>query len=205
MKFSILALSALLAFAAAADTTTVNPSTITSTPEIDSTLGEVTDICCTAKCYHVPCPSDNQVNDTNNCVSACPQGTGSPADIQKYTECEQSCYNSHFWGGNGNGSGATATHSSTTSTGTGSTATRTSSDSSSTDSKSSGNNDNNDNNGNDDKNDNDGKNGNDDSSSSGTATSSSGFSQQTANAAANVNLGASAAGLFGLVAAAFAL
>lgn len=35
MKFSILALSALLAFAAAADTTTVSPSTITTTPEIE--------------------------------------------------------------------------------------------------------------------------------------------------------------------------
>ncbi|CAI7592125.1 unnamed protein product [Penicillium discolor] len=191
MKFSILALSALLAFAAAADTTTVSPSTITTTPEIECAKScQATDICCTAKCYHVPCPNANQVNDTNNCVSACPQGTGSPADIQKFTECEQSCYNSHFWGGNG--SGATATHSSTTSTGTSSTATQTSSDSSSTDSKSSGNNDSNDNNDNDD-------------SSSGTATSSSGFSQQTANAAANVKLGASAAGLFGLVVAAFAL
>ncbi|KAJ5977740.1 hypothetical protein N7501_001082 [Penicillium viridicatum] len=191
MKSSILALSALLACAAAADTTTVSPSAITTTPEIECAKScEATDICCTAKCYHVPCPSDNQVNDTNDCVSACPQGTGSPADIQKYTECEQSCYNSHFWGGNS--SGATATHSST-STGTGSTATQTSTDSSSTDSKSSGDNDSNDNND------------NDDSSSSGTATSSSGFSQQTANAAANVKLGASAAGLFGLAVAAFAL
>lgn len=37
MKFSILALSALLAFTAAADTTTVNPSIITTTPEIECT------------------------------------------------------------------------------------------------------------------------------------------------------------------------
>lgn len=34
MKFSILALSALLVFIAAADPTTVSPSTITTTPEI---------------------------------------------------------------------------------------------------------------------------------------------------------------------------
>ncbi|KGO61787.1 hypothetical protein PEX1_025290 [Penicillium expansum] len=191
MKFSILALSALLAIAAAADTTTANPSTITSTPEVECAKScEATDICCTAKCYHVPCPSESQVNDTNKCVAACPQGTGSPADAQKYAECEQSCYNSHFWGGNG--SGATATYSSTTSS-TGSTATQTSSDSSSTDSQSSGNNDSNNNND------------NNHSSSSATATSSSGFSQQTTNAAANVKLGASAAGLFGLVVAAFAL
>ncbi|CAG8890224.1 unnamed protein product [Penicillium egyptiacum] len=192
MKFSILALSALLAVAAAAETTTANPSTVTTTPELECAKScEAKDICCTAKCYHVPCPSDNQANDTNDCVAACPQGNGSPADTQKYAECEQSCYSSHFWGGNG--SGATATHSSTTSTGTGSTATQTSSDSSSTDSKSS------------DSNDSEGNNDNDDSSSSGTATSSSGFSQETTNAAVNVKLGASAAGLLGLVVAAFAL
>ncbi|KAJ5365450.1 hypothetical protein N7517_008336 [Penicillium concentricum] len=191
MKFSILALSTLLAFAAAADTTTANPSTITTTPEAECAKScEATDICCTAKCYKVPCPSDNQANDTNDCVSSCPQGTGSPADTQKYADCEQSCYSSHFWGGNG--SGATATHSSGTSTGTDSTATQTSSDSSSTDSKSSGNNDNN-------------NSSNDGTSSSGTATSTSGFSQQTTNAAPNVKLGASAAGLFGLIVAAFAL
>ncbi|OQE25882.1 hypothetical protein PENFLA_c008G09114 [Penicillium flavigenum] len=185
MKFSVLALSALLAVAAAADTTTANPSIITSTPEVECAKScEAKDICCTASCYHVPCPSDEQANDTNECVAACPQGTGSPADTQKYAECERSCYSSHFWGGNG--SGATATHSSTTSTGTGSTATQTSSDSSSTGSKSSGDNDSND-------------------TSSGTATSSSGSSQETTNAAANVKLGASAAGLFGLVVAAFAL
>ncbi|KAJ5964925.1 uncharacterized protein N7479_004801 [Penicillium vulpinum] len=179
MKFSILALSALLTFAAA-DTTTVNPSTITGTPEIECAKScEATDICCTAKCYKVPCPSDNQVNDTNKCVSACPQGTGSPADAQKYADCEQSCYSSHFWGG----SSATTTHSSVTSTGTSSTATQTGSD---FDSKSSGNND-------------------EDDSSSGTTTSSSGFSQQTTNAAPNVKLGASTTALFGLVVAAFAL
>ncbi|KAG0161451.1 Metal-dependent phosphohydrolase, HD domain [Penicillium digitatum] len=191
MKFSILALSALLAFVAAADTTTLNPSTITTTAEIECAKScDATDICCTAKCYHVPCPSDNQVNDTNKCVSACPQGNGSPADTQKYAECEQSCYNSHFWGGNG--SGATTTYSSPTSS-TGSTTTQTSSDSSGTDSTSLSNND---------SNDNIDKNG---STSSATATSSSGFSQQTTNAAANVKLGASAAGLFGLVVAALAL
>ncbi|CAI7595004.1 unnamed protein product [Penicillium glandicola] len=194
MKFSILALSALLAFAAAADTTTVNPSTITTTPEAECAKScEARDICCTAKCYNVPCPSENQANDTNDCVSACPQGTGSPADAQKYADCEQSCLNSHFWGG----SGATATHSSTTSTtGTASTATQTSSDSSSTDASSSGTSD---------SSDNTSDNTSDDSSSSSTTTSSSGFSQQTTNAGANVKLGASAAGLLGLVVVAFAL
>ncbi|OGE55649.1 hypothetical protein PENARI_c004G08722 [Penicillium arizonense] len=183
MKFNVLALSALLAFAAA-ETTTADASTTTSNPSVECAKQcEPTDTCCIAKCWNVPCPSDNQANDTNSCVAACPQGTGSPADAQKYASCEQSCYSSHFWGGHG----PTATQSTSTSTATDATATETSSDASTTDSSK--------NNGNDSSSTND--------SSDGTATSSSGFSTETTNAA--VKVGASAAGLFGLVAAAFAL
>ncbi|KAJ5143366.1 uncharacterized protein N7515_002153 [Penicillium bovifimosum] len=185
MKFSIFALSAVLAVAAAADITTADTPIPTLTAEAECAKRcDVKDICCTAKCYKVPCPSDDQANDTNECVAACPQGTGSPADTLRYTDCEQSCYRSHFWGGNG----PTATRSSTSSTGTGNTGAQTT-----------GSSDNNKNSS--DNNDDD----NDDSfSSSGSATTS-GFAQQTDNAAANVKLGASAAGLFGLVVAAFAL
>ncbi|KAJ5542779.1 hypothetical protein N7535_005203 [Penicillium sp. DV-2018c] len=184
MKFSIFALSAVLALATAADITTADASTPTLSPEAQCALRcDVKDICCTAKCYKVPCPSDEQANDTNECVAACPQGTGSPADTQRYADCEQSCYKSHFWGGNG----PTATRSSTSSTGTGNRAAQTTGSSS---------------NDNDDRNDD--SNNDDSSSTSGTATTS-GFAQQTDNAAANVKLGASAAGLFGLVVAAFAL
>ncbi|CAG8093476.1 unnamed protein product [Penicillium olsonii] len=189
MKFTFVALSALLALAVA-DTTTAEASVTTSTPETECAKQcDPKDICCTAKCYKVPCPSDNQADDTNNCVSACPQGTGSPSDIQKYSECEQSCYSSHFWGGHG----ATATQPSTTSTSTGTsgtTATQTGSSSSSTSSSDS-------NSSNNDSDDSD--------SSDGSSTSTSTFAQQTDNAGARVKLGASAAGMFGLVAAAFAL
>ncbi|CAI7651397.1 unnamed protein product [Penicillium bialowiezense] len=190
MKFTFVALSALLAIAAA-DTTTADASVTTSTPETECAKQcDPRDICCTAKCYKVPCPSDNQADDTNSCVSACPQGTGTPADIQRYSDCEQSCLSSHFWGG-GHGATATQPTTSSTSTGTsGTTATQTGSSSSSTDSSNS-------NSSNNDSNDSD--------SSDGTSTSSSTFSQQTENAGAHVKLGASAASLFGLVAAAFAL
>lgn len=54
-------------------------------------------MCCRAKCNNVPCPSDSQVNDTNKCVAACPQGNGSAADTQRYSDCEQNCYNSHYF------------------------------------------------------------------------------------------------------------
>ncbi|KAJ5855424.1 uncharacterized protein N7529_009368 [Penicillium soppii] len=184
MKFTIFALSAVLALAIADTTTTAGSSTITTTPEVECAKQcDARDTCCTAKCYHVPCPSDNEADDTNSCVSACPQGTGSPADTQRYADCEQSCLNSHFWGG----SGATATHPTSTS---GATATQTGSSSTSTDSSES-------------SSDSNGSSSSD--SSDGTATSSSGFTQQTTNAAPHVTLGASAAGLFGLVVAAFAL
>ena len=54
-------------------------------------------MCCRAKCYKVPCPSDSQANDTNHCVAACPQGNGTAADTQRYSDCEQRCYSSHFF------------------------------------------------------------------------------------------------------------
>ncbi|KAF7714630.1 Uncharacterized protein PECH_007211 [Penicillium ucsense] len=94
----MVAFSALLALAAAVDTTTsAMAPTVTMTAEaLCAKKCNANDVCCIAQCYHVPCPSDNQANDTNNCVAACPQGTGSPADTQKYADCEQRCYSSHF-------------------------------------------------------------------------------------------------------------
>ncbi|KAJ5115465.1 hypothetical protein NUU61_001224 [Penicillium alfredii] len=177
MKLNLLALSTLLAVAAAADTTSAEPSTTTTSAEVKCAKScDSKDLCCVAKCYKVPCPNDNQANDTNSCVSACPQGSGSPADTQKYAQCEQNCFSSHFFPANG---AATTKTSTTDTTATGSAATETSSDSTkSSDSKT--------------------------SSTSGSPTSSSGAAE-TSNAAANVKLGASAAGLFGLVIAAFAL
>lgn len=83
-------------------------------------------MCCIAKCYKVPCPSDSQANDTNSCVAACPQGTGSPADTKKYADCEQSCYSSHFFPADGSSTSETA---STAATATGHSATETTSSS----------------------------------------------------------------------------
>lgn len=87
--------------------------------------GAANNVCCIAKCYNVPCPSDNQVNDTNSCVAACPQGTGTPADTKKYTDCQQACFSSHYFpiddstatGTSGSGSGSTASGSMATETG----------------------------------------------------------------------------------------
>lgn len=77
--------------------------------------GDTKDVCCIAACFKVPCPSDNQANDTNKCVSACPQGTGTPADTQKYADCEQKCFSSHFFPANGAAATQTSSKTSTAS------------------------------------------------------------------------------------------
>ncbi|KAJ5444500.1 uncharacterized protein N7458_008372 [Penicillium daleae] len=183
MKFNLIALSTLLALAAAADSTTSTaaPATTLSAEAQCAQKCESTDVCCIAKCYKVPCPSDNQANDTNSCVAACPQGTGSPADTQKYADCEQNCYSSHFFPATGVADAATNTAASGSSrtTASGSSASETGSASSSSNNGASG--------------------------TSGSATGTSSGAVQSTGAAANIKLGASGAGLFGLVLAAFAL
>ncbi|KAJ5911915.1 uncharacterized protein N7473_001218 [Penicillium subrubescens] len=182
MKFNLIALSTLLALAAAADSTTstVAPATTLSAEAQCATKCNANDVCCIAQCYHVPCPSDDQANDTNSCVAACPQGTGSPADTQKYADCEQKCYSSHFFPATGAVAEATNSASSGSSgtTASGSSATQTGSSSNSNKGA---------------------------SSTSGSATGTSSGAVQSTGAAANIQLGASGAGLFGLVLAAFAL
>lgn len=164
-------------------------------------IGDTSDRCCVAVCYKVPCPSDSQANDTNSCVAACPQGTGTAADTKKYIDCQQNCFNSHFLA---TGTAATETGYSgttaTTATGTWATATSTSGSKCMfqsppqtcfilTPSIASSNDDNND----------------DASTTFGSASGTSTGVSKSTNAASNVKLGASSAGLFGLVVAAFAL
>ncbi|OQD72983.1 hypothetical protein PENDEC_c017G04621 [Penicillium decumbens] len=178
MKFNILAISTLLALAAA-ETTTAETATVTLTPEQSCAANcNTTERCCIASCYKVPCPSDSQANDTNKCVAACPQGTGTLADTKKYTECQQKCFDNYFFT---TGASATETDSSGTSatstTGTWATTTSTSGSESS----------------------------NSDATSTFGYTTSTSTGLSSTNAAANIKLGASSAGLFGLVVAAFAL
>ncbi|KAJ6144145.1 hypothetical protein N7470_008040 [Penicillium chermesinum] len=158
MKLSLIALSAALAVAAADTTSTTEPTaTVTLSPEAQcATHCDRNDTCCIAKCYHVPCPNATQANDTNSCVRACPQGTGSPEDTKKFADSTST----------------TVTHNGVTTTETSFAQSTSSSNGDST-------------------------------QSSGTATSTGAI--QTENAAANIRLGASGAGLFGLVLAALAL
>ncbi|KAJ6037390.1 hypothetical protein N7540_001669 [Penicillium herquei] len=199
MKFILVILFALLALVAAENTTAEAPATtVVISPEAQCAKKcNNKDVCCIAKCYHVPCPSESQAVDTNNCVAACPQGNGTPADSKNYADCEQNCYNSHFFPAEGAPSTTSSTHSDTTMTGTHTTesgthasethagtthsGTQTAMTTIASGSKTT----------------------NEESKTSGSATSSE--AKHTTNAASNLQTGASGAGLLGLVLAAFVL
>ncbi|RHZ66329.1 uncharacterized protein CDV56_102065 [Aspergillus thermomutatus] len=188
MKFNnIIAISSLLVLATAQSTTTTSTAASTTTslsPEASCAAKCASgDVCCVAGCYKVPCPSDQQANDTISCVAACPQGSGTPSDTDKYASCQSSCYSSHFFPAtmtNAGSSGTGVSSNDATTTGSGSSSSETGSSGSGS-SKTSG--------------------------SSSTGTSSGSNASTTANAAAvsQLQLGVSAAGLLGFVLAAWAL
>lgn len=79
------------------------------------------DVKCTSKCITVPSPNESQVNATNTCVAACPQGNGTEADIANYSNCVSGCIATNYYtssigtpeptgsagnGGNGGSSGS---------------------------------------------------------------------------------------------------
>ncbi|OKL59602.1 hypothetical protein UA08_05094 [Talaromyces atroroseus] len=94
MKFSIIALTGLVALAASEDATTTSLSPQASC----ATKCDPKDTCCNAVCYNVPCPDAAMANDTTACAAACPQGSGTPDDTAAYAKCQQSCYSSLFFG-----------------------------------------------------------------------------------------------------------
>jgi len=55
------------------------------------------DVTCQAHCIAVPSPSDQQANDTNNCVSACPLGKGTEADNNAYHDCVSGCIAKNYY------------------------------------------------------------------------------------------------------------
>ncbi|KAB8233550.1 hypothetical protein ETB97_003648 [Aspergillus alliaceus] len=191
MKLNLITLTSLVALAAAQSSSTTEsaPSTTVSlSPEQSCAKKcDASDLCCIAGCFKVPCPNGSQANDTNNCVAACPQGTGSPADTQRYANCQNECYSSHFFPITATGapgaSKTSASDSDATTTGKDSSSTGKGSSSTGSGSKSS------------------------QSGSSGTSTSSGSAASGTPNAAsvAQLKLGVSAAGIAGLALGIWAL
>ncbi|KAJ6101795.1 hypothetical protein N7486_004222 [Penicillium sp. IBT 16267x] len=212
MKLILIVYCALLALVAAADTDAKAQCAKACDPR---------DNCCIAKCYQVPCPSESQVNDTNKCVSACPQGTGTPADTQKYADCEKRCFDTYFFpaagvtatttssgttafgttasGTTASGTTASTTTASTTTASTTTASTTTSSGKPASDITVSGTHTTQ----TDDTTGSDSKSSKESGSASGSSSHTS--AAHTTNAAANLQMGASGVGIFGLVLAAFAL
>ncbi|KAL4797473.1 hypothetical protein BDV19DRAFT_387277 [Aspergillus venezuelensis] len=198
MKLSLVALSSVLALVAAQDSTSTSDAPATThslTPTERCILNcDDTDICCIAACNEVPCPSDQQANDTNTCAAQCDQGSGSEADTQAYAECQARCITTTFFPGT-----ATLTNSPTSTSSSDSSATTTSaSDDDSSDDSSSDSSD---------------SSSTDDSSSSDSPSSTSSDDASSTDSAddeaptdnAAMRLGASAAGLAGLFVAALVL
>ncbi|KAF9884433.1 hypothetical protein FE257_001764 [Aspergillus nanangensis] len=184
MKLNILALASLLALAAAQDASTTSTggasATTSLSPEASCAkkCGD-TDRCCVAACYKVPCPSDQQANDTNECVAACPQGTGSPSDTEKYAQCQSRCFSSHFFPITDGGSQPTgASNSDATATGTSGNSDSGSNGSSGSGAKETG---------------------------TGTATGTGASASSTENAAPITQVGVSAAGILGVALGLFVL
>ncbi|KAL2863944.1 uncharacterized protein BJX67DRAFT_233892 [Aspergillus lucknowensis] len=125
MKFTLVALSSVLALVAAQEsssTTSGAPATTTSMTAAESCVLRCNDDdrCCKAQCLGVPCPSDEMANDTNDCVANCDQGDGSEADTQAYAQCQARCYTTHYFPATvtvSNGASSTGTDSTATSTG----------------------------------------------------------------------------------------
>ncbi|PGH07210.1 hypothetical protein AJ79_06314 [Helicocarpus griseus UAMH5409] len=99
-SFTIFALAGLLASASALPQETKAPTPSLS-PEAKCAAEQcsVEDICCKAKCYNVPCPSEGMANETTECAMKCPQGSGTPQDTINYAKCQTDCINSHFFKG----------------------------------------------------------------------------------------------------------
>ncbi|KYK57712.1 hypothetical protein DCS_04725 [Drechmeria coniospora] len=96
MRFSTVILSGALAAAASAQTTVGETPAQASATACLNACGP-SDVKCQAHCIVVPSPNESQAETTNNCVAACSQGNGSPADTQRYSDCTQKCIGDYFF------------------------------------------------------------------------------------------------------------
>ncbi|KAL4929296.1 uncharacterized protein BDV17DRAFT_79334 [Aspergillus undulatus] len=105
MKLSLIALSSVLALGVTAQdsssSTSDAPAPTHSLSPTERCILECDDDdrCCRAACVEVPCPSDQQANDTNTCAAQCDQGDGSEADTKAYAECQARCITTTFFPG----------------------------------------------------------------------------------------------------------
>ncbi|KAH7419424.1 hypothetical protein BKA64DRAFT_737610 [Cadophora sp. MPI-SDFR-AT-0126] len=85
-----------------ANTTTVPAATITtvdSSPQATCLAAcNVSDVNCRAGCVGGAHPNSAQVNQTYDCIAACPLGDGSKSSTDQYNTCVARCITSHYLG-----------------------------------------------------------------------------------------------------------
>lgn len=134
MRFTSVVVAGIFAVAVsaqssqAATATTSSVASATTTDPAQASMYNCINACdeddvdCKADCITVPSPSDEQANDTIDCVAKCPQGNGTEADNAAYASCVNGCIGQYFYTSTGAPAGATRT-----ATGSGSGATGTAS------------------------------------------------------------------------------
>ncbi|KAG6052738.1 hypothetical protein E4U17_005451 [Claviceps sp. LM77 group G4] len=95
MRFAVAVVSGLAAVVSAQTPVSADPATASSAACLKKCA--VGDVNCQSHCITVPSPNEQQVNDTTKCAAACPQGSGSPEETQKYADCVQGCISKHYF------------------------------------------------------------------------------------------------------------
>ncbi|OAA61166.1 hypothetical protein SPI_05190 [Niveomyces insectorum RCEF 264] len=118
MRFSaavlVGALAAFVSAQASSGTTAVAPTSTASGNTAQSSLqAQITKCLDACAAGDVPNPDTAQVNATNNCVAACPQGNGTATDNLNYANCVSACIGENYFTSTGtpaptNGAGAGA-------------------------------------------------------------------------------------------------
>ncbi|KAI0966934.1 hypothetical protein F4678DRAFT_262691 [Xylaria arbuscula] len=108
MRFTSFVVAGLFAVAASAQTstTTADSTSVSDDPAQSSAASQVeqclascddSDTKCRANCIAVPSPDTQNVNATTACVAACPQGNGTAAENQAYSDCVQQCIGEYYY------------------------------------------------------------------------------------------------------------
>jgi hypothetical protein len=109
MRFTSFIVAGIFAVAASAQSSTAaagSTSVASSDPAQSSVASEIeqclakcdaVDTRCRANCIAVPSPDDQNVNETTKCVADCPQGNGTAADNQAYSDCVATCIGQYYY------------------------------------------------------------------------------------------------------------
>ncbi|KAH8160877.1 hypothetical protein CIB48_g7371 [Xylaria polymorpha] len=83
----------------ASTSVSIDPAQSSTASQIEQCLAKCdpSDTKCRANCIAVPSPDTQNVNATTSCVADCPQGNGTAADNQAYSDCVQSCIGQYYY------------------------------------------------------------------------------------------------------------